>query len=52
VADTVYRAVRDKRFLVLTHADDRKRALIKRLSPDLYFRMALKATASFLRKDK
>ncbi|MDR3419009.1 MAG: SDR family oxidoreductase [Nevskia sp.] len=52
VADAIYQAVRDKRFLVLTHRDDRKRALIKRLSPELYFRMALKATAPFLRKQK
>ncbi len=50
VADAIFNAVRDKRFLVLAHADDRKRALIKRLSPELYFRMALKATAKFMQK--
>ena len=50
VAEAIFNAVRDKRFLVLAHADDRKRALIKRLSPELYFRMALKATAKFMQK--
>lgn len=50
VADAIYGAVRERRFLVLAHADDRKRALIKRLSPELYFRMALKATSKFMQK--
>jgi len=50
VAEAIYHAVREQRFLVLAHADDRKRALIKRLSPELYFRMALKATAKFMQK--
>ena len=50
VAEAIFNAVRDQRFLVLAHADDRKRALIKRLSPELYFRMALKATAKFMQK--
>ncbi|MBV8062033.1 MAG: SDR family oxidoreductase [Nevskia sp.] len=50
VAGAIYDAVRDRRFLVLVHPDDRKRALIKRLSPEMYFRMALKATAKFTQK--
>ena len=45
VAQAIYDAVEAKRFLVLPHPDDRKRALIKRVSPELYFRQALKATA-------
>jgi len=48
VAAAIFDAVRDKRFLVLAHADDRRQVLIKRLSPELYFRMVQKATAKFM----
>lgn len=48
VAEAIFAAVRDRRFLVLPQADDRRRALLKRLSPELYFRVARKATARFL----
>jgi NAD(P)-dependent dehydrogenase (short-subunit alcohol dehydrogenase family) len=50
VAEAVYQAVRRKRFLVLPHADERKRARLKRWAPELYFRLARKATAKFLQK--
>ena len=35
-------------FLVMPHADARALARLKRLSPELYFRKAQKATAGFL----
>jgi NAD(P)-dependent dehydrogenase (short-subunit alcohol dehydrogenase family) len=50
VAQAIYDAVESKRFLVLPVAEDRRMALIKRVSPELYFRQALKATAKFLQR--
>lgn len=50
VAEAVYQAVRRRRFLVLPHTDERKRARLKRFAPELYFRVARKATAKFLQK--
>ncbi|MBX6420370.1 MAG: SDR family oxidoreductase [Nevskia sp.] len=48
VAEAVYQAVRRKRFLVLPHRDERQRARLKRFAPELYFRLARKATEKFL----
>lgn len=50
VADDIVDAVSTNRFLILSHADARSRVRLKRLSPELYFRLAQKATAAFLRK--
>ena len=50
VADLIFQAVRERRFLVLAQADDRRQVLIKRLSPEMYHRMVQKATAKFMRK--
>jgi NAD(P)-dependent dehydrogenase (short-subunit alcohol dehydrogenase family) len=49
VARDIYLAVRRDRFLVISHADARQRARLKQLMPELYFRVARKATAAFLR---
>jgi NAD(P)-dependent dehydrogenase (short-subunit alcohol dehydrogenase family) len=50
VANDILDAVKQDRFLVITHADARHQALVKRMSPELFFRMALKSTAAFLRR--
>jgi NAD(P)-dependent dehydrogenase (short-subunit alcohol dehydrogenase family) len=50
VARDIFDAVQNDRFLVITHADARKQALIKRYAPELFFKMALKSTAAFLAK--
>jgi len=50
VADLIFAAVRERRFLVLAQADDRRQVLIKRLSPEMYHRMVQKATAKFMGK--
>jgi len=50
VAGLIFDAVREKRFLVLAQADDRRQVLIKRLSPEMYHRMVQKATAKFMGK--
>ena len=50
VAGLIFDAVRERRFLVLASADDKRQVLIKRLSPELYYRMVQKATAKFLQK--
>lgn len=50
VAADILAAVEKNRFMVMTHPDARQRALLKRLLPELYFKLALKATAAFLRK--
>ena len=50
VAADIVAAVRQNRFLVMSHADARSQTRLKRLSPELYFRMAQKATAGFLRR--
>lgn len=49
VAEAVFRAVLDDRFLVLPHADARARLRLKRWLPALYHRLACRATAAFLR---
>lgn len=48
VARDIFDAVQHERFLVITHTDARKQALIKRYAPQMFFRMALKSTAAFL----
>jgi len=50
VAGEIVDAVTSNRFLVMPHADARALWRLKRLSPELYFRKAQKATASFLTK--
>ncbi|MFI4983163.1 MAG: SDR family oxidoreductase [Nevskiales bacterium] len=50
VAGDIFDAVRDKRFLVLVNADDKRQVLLKRASPEFYFRMVQKATAKFMQK--
>ncbi|TDU26548.1 NADP-dependent 3-hydroxy acid dehydrogenase YdfG [Panacagrimonas perspica] len=50
VAGEIVDAVASNRFLVMPHADARSLWRLKRLSPELYFRKAQKATASFLTK--
>jgi NAD(P)-dependent dehydrogenase (short-subunit alcohol dehydrogenase family) len=50
VARDIFDAVQNDRFLVITHADARKQARIKRYAPEFFFRMALKSTAAFLAK--
>lgn len=52
VAGDIYDAVQSGRFLVITHADARRQALIKRLAPETFFKLALKSTAAFLAKRK
>lgn len=49
VAADIQDAVQRNRFLVITHPDARQRYHVKRIAPEMYFRMALKATASFLK---
>lgn len=48
VAADILGAVDRRRFLVITHRDSRRQALLKRLSPETYFRVAAKATRAFL----
>ena len=50
VAADIYTAVINNRFLVISHADARRRYHIKRIAPELFFKLARKATAGFLRK--
>ena len=50
VAADVFHAVRSKRFMVMTHADARRTVLIKRISPELYFKRALAQTQKFLKR--
>ena len=52
VAGEIFDAVRDKRFLVLVNADDKRQVLLKRVSPEYYFRMVQKGTAKFMEKRK
>ena len=49
VARDIYLAVRRDRFLVISHGDARQRARLKKWLPEVYFRLAVKATAPFLR---
>jgi NAD(P)-dependent dehydrogenase (short-subunit alcohol dehydrogenase family) len=48
VAEDIVDAIAISQFLVMPHADARALARLKRLSPELYFRKAQKATAGFL----
>ncbi|MGH8516531.1 MAG: SDR family NAD(P)-dependent oxidoreductase [Panacagrimonas sp.] len=48
VAEDIVDAIATSQFLVMPHADARALARLKRLSPELYFRKAQKATAGFL----
>lgn len=50
VAAAIYEAVERDRFLVLVHPDARTRYWMKRASPELFFRVAKRMTAPFLRK--
>lgn len=50
VAADIVDAVLAGRFMVMTHGDARSRARLKRLSPELYFRIAQKVTAAFLKR--
>lgn len=50
VARDIVTAAEQGRFLVITHADARRRYHLKRLAPELYFRLARKATAAFLQR--
>ena len=50
VAGDIVDAAMSGRFLVMPHADARSLWRLKRLSPELYFRKAQKATAGFLTK--
>ena len=50
VAADIVDAVQNHRFLVISHADARQRYHLKRLAPELYFRIARKVTAKFLQK--
>ena len=52
VAEDILDAVKKKRFMVITHKDARLRANIKRASPELFFRLAQRATAKFLQAPK
>ena len=52
VAGDIFDAVRDKRFLVLVNADEKRQVLLKRVSPEFYFRMVQKATAKFMQRSK
>ena len=52
VAGEIFDAVRDKRFLVLANADDKRQVLLKRVSPEYYFRLVQKGTAKFMEKRK
>lgn len=50
VARDIVTAVEQGHFLVISHADARRRYHLKRLAPELYFRLARKATAAFLQR--
>ena len=50
VAADIFDAVREKRFLVLVNADDKRQVLLKRVSPEFYYRMVQKATAKFMQR--
>ncbi|HEX4873183.1 MAG TPA: SDR family NAD(P)-dependent oxidoreductase [Nevskiaceae bacterium] len=50
VAADILDAVLNNRFMVMTHPDARSRARLKRVSPELYFRLAQKMTEAFLRR--
>lgn len=52
VANDIFRAVKEGRFMVISHPDSRSQARLKRLSPEMFFRIAQKATAGFLRRDR
>jgi NAD(P)-dependent dehydrogenase (short-subunit alcohol dehydrogenase family) len=50
VAADIFKAVIRNRFLTLTHPDAKQRYHLKRLAPELYFKIAQKVTAGFLKK--
>lgn len=50
VAADIYSAVEGNRFLVITHPDAKQRYHLKRIAPEMYFKMARKVTAKFLQK--
>jgi NAD(P)-dependent dehydrogenase (short-subunit alcohol dehydrogenase family) len=50
VASDIFDAIRDKRFMVLVCAEDRRQVVIKRASPEWYFRIVQKSTAKFMLK--
>jgi short-subunit dehydrogenase len=49
-AEDLYHAVRNGRFLVITHREARWRALVKRLAPEFFFREVRRTTAKFLKR--
>ncbi|MGH8461843.1 MAG: SDR family oxidoreductase [Stenotrophobium sp.] len=51
VAADIYDAVQKNRFLVITHADAKRQYHIKRIAPEMFFRISQKATAKFLQKN-
>lgn len=52
VAADIYDAVQKNRFLVITHPDAKRQYQIKRIAPELFFKIAQKSTAKFLQKSK
>ena len=52
VADYIFDAVQTKKFLVLASADDRRQVLIKRASPEWYFKLVQKSTEKFMQRRK
>lgn len=52
VASDILDAISRKRFLVITHPDARQRYHMKRIAPEIYFKLARKATEKFLQKPK
>lgn len=52
VAGQIVQAVNRKQFLVLTHKDTRTQALIKRASPELFFKVMRKATAKMFKMER
>lgn len=50
VAEQIYRAVRRRRFMILTHADTRRYWRLKRWFPELYFRLLMRRTTQTRQK--
>ncbi|MDD3764373.1 MAG: SDR family oxidoreductase [Nevskiales bacterium] len=50
VARDILHAVETDRFMVISHPDARSRHRLKRFAPELYFRLARRATAAFLKR--
>ena len=50
VAADIYDAVQKNRFMVITHTDAKRQYHIKRIAPEMFFKLSQKATAKFLQK--